>query len=439
MALSYIEIFRKPGSFAFSIFGLIARFPVAMDSLAIVTMISAKYNHYGIASAVAMLYVLSCAALGPQISKLADRYGQGRVAVPAIFATVCAMVALTVSVHYSAPAWLLYVCAAFMGLLPNFGAFVRTRWSRLFRGSPLLHTAFAYESTIDEGVFMLGPIIVIFLATALFPEAALLGAAAFLAVGGVLFCLQKQTEPAPYPANRNAAKTRPLVLMPSIAVVVLTLTAAGTIFGTAEVGAVAIGKAQGDLSHAMWPLSAYAFGSFITGLIYGAMKLKTPLVKQFLYTIGLTALTTLPLLVAHNIPSLTVALLIAGAACSPTIIISMKLMEHLAPPEKLTEGMTWAMAAMTIGFACGLTVAGHMVDRFGPEAGFYFAVISAFFAFAVIALSHNKIKEVSAAVSAQPGATVKMETAAAAGETAAEKAETETDIAESAKAEAEKG
>jgi len=428
MALSYIEIFRKPGSFAFSIFGLIARFPVAMDSLAIVTMISAKYNHYSTASAVAMLYVLSCAVVGPQVSKLADRYGQTRIAVPAIFATVCAMVALTVSVHYSAPAWLLYVCAAFMGLLPNFGAFVRTRWSRLFRGSPLLHTAFAYESTIDEGVFMLGPIIVIFLATALFPEAALLGAALLLAVGGVLFCLQKKTEPTPYPANRNVAKTRPLVLMPSIAVVVLTLTAAGTIFGTAEVGAVAIGKAHGDLAHAMWPLSAYAFGSFITGLIYGVLKLKTPLAKQFLYMIGLTALTTLPLLAAHGIPSLAAAMLIAGAACSPTIIISMKLMEHLAPPEKLTEGMTWAMAAMAIGFACGLTVAGHLVDWYGPEAGFYFAVISAFIAFAVIAINHNRLNDSSAAIRTKHGATIKTEHNAAA-----------TDTAEAAATEAEKG
>jgi len=397
MLQSYIEIFKIPGSFAFSFFGLIARFSLAMNTLSIITMISAKYNHYGLASAVATFYVICGAFIAPQISRLADHFGQARIAVPATVCAVCAMIALIFAVYFNAPKWSLFACAGFMGFMPNFGAFVRTRWSRLFHGSLKLHAAFSYESTIDETVFMTGPIIVIFLATHFFPEAGLLGSACLLSGGAFLFCLQRKTEPALIPAAKHGIKRRPLILSAPIAIVTCTLMAAGSIFGTAEVGAVAIGKAQGDLAGSMWPLAAYAFGSFIAGLVYGSLKLQMELTRQFLIAITVTAVTTLPFLLAGTIESLTIVLLIAGAACSPTIITAMKLIETIAPPEKMTEGITWAMTGMGIGFAVGMALAGQMIDRFGPSTGFYIAVIAGFAAFALIFTTRRKLEAAKSA------------------------------------------
>lgn len=386
MSNPYIEIFRTPGSFAFSAYGLIARCSLAMNTLSIVTMMSFELGHYALASAVATVYVVSMAILAPQISKLADRYGQTRIAVPTTILAVLSMLALIAAVHYEAPSWCLFIAAAGIGFMPGFGAFVRARWSRLLHGSPLLHTAFAYESTIDETIFMAGPVLVVYLSTAFFPEAGLLGSALLLTIGAALFCLQRKTEPAVIPGIKSAAKSRSVIFMPPILVVVCTLLLVGAIFGTAEVSAVALAKAQSEPARSMWPLSAYALGSFIAGIAYGAIRLKARLSRQFTFALWATALTTLPLFWVNTIEQMTWVLFIAGAACSPTIITAMKLIEQLAPPEKMTEGITWALTGLTIGFAIGMSSAGQAIDRFSVYAGFYIAICAGFLALGLILL-----------------------------------------------------
>ncbi|UYA60944.1 putative MFS-type transporter [Pectobacterium sp. F1-1] len=67
-----------------------------------------------------------------------------------------------------------------------------------------------------------------------------------------------------------------------------------------------------------WPaaasliLSAYAVGSCLAGLLFGALKLRTALHRLLLLGGLATTITTLPLLVAGSIPTLAMAVLIAG-------------------------------------------------------------------------------------------------------------------------------
>jgi len=392
MANPYIKIFRAPGSFAFSFSGLIARCSLSMNTLSIVTMISMESGHYALASAVATTYAVCMAIMAPQISKLADHFGQTKIAAPATALAVGAMLALIFAVRLGAPSWCLFLCAAGIGFMPSFGAFVRARWSRLFHGSPNpLHTAFAYESTIDETIFMAGPILVVFLATRFFPEAGLLASAILLAAGAGLFCLQKKTEPAIIGGRNRGLRRRTVIFMPPVALIVATLLSMGAIFGTAEVTSVAFAKEQGNAAGSMWPLSAYALGSFITGIIYGAMRLKIRLSRQFILAMAIAAITTLPLFEVGSIGGLTLILFIAGAACSPSIIIAMQLIERLAPPEQITEGITWAMTGMSIGFAIGMALAGQAIDHLGVHTGFYIAIGAGFLALILLLLCRRTL------------------------------------------------
>lgn len=391
MANPYYEIFRIPGTLAFSITGLIARYPLAMITLGIVTMISQTRGHYGLASMVATTYALSGAFIAPQISRLADRYGQAKVAFPASIVAAGAMVGLILASHYRAPTWSLFVIAALIGVMPSFGAFVRARWSRLFSGSLKLHSAFAYESIIDETIFMTGPVIAIYLSTVLFPEAGLGAAIILLMAGCILFCLQKKTEPAVL--SRRHSDERPVVFLSSVQILVLTLLAIGGIFGTAEVTAVAFAQAQGNVTNSMYPLAAYAFGSFIAGIIYGGWPIRIELSRQFVITITIAALTTLPLLFVGNIWQLSLVFFIAGAAVSPTIIIAMKLVESLAPKEKLTEGMTWAGTGLSMGLAIGISLSGQIIDKFGAQKGFYVSIVAGLLAFFIIIVFRKKLEQ----------------------------------------------
>ncbi|MER7078899.1 MFS transporter, partial [Saccharopolyspora kobensis] len=199
MANPYRELFSAPGSLAFAAAGLVARIPVPMTGIGIIAMLAQMRGDYGLAGAVSAAFTLSMALIAPQVSRLVDRLGQGRVLLPVTGISVASLGALLLCARYGAPVWTLFVFAVLAGFMPSMAAMVRARWSQLYRDSPRLHTAFSLESVVDELTFVIGPALSVSLCTALFPEAGPLVAAVFLAVGVVLFVAQRRTEPAVVP------------------------------------------------------------------------------------------------------------------------------------------------------------------------------------------------------------------------------------------------
>ncbi|MET3645744.1 MFS transporter [Phyllobacterium ifriqiyense] len=379
MANPYKEIFAAPGSVAFSASGFIARLPLGMVTLGIVTMLSQTHGTYWLAGAVSATFALSNALIAPQVSRLMDRFGQSRVLPISSLITIAALAGLMLAAHYRTPDWTLFLFAMLAGFMPSMTALVRARWTEIYRDTPKLRTAFAFESVVDEVIYMVGPIIAIGFSVALFPQAGPLAATLLLAVGSALFVAQKSTEPAIHPQDRtdNASVIR----LPSLQIIAVTLAAIGALFGTAEVTAIAFAEGQGQKAAAGIALASYAAGSLIVGLVFGALKLQMPLAKQFLLAIGLAMLTTLPLLIVEGTGGLSIALFLAGAAVSPTIIISMGLIERIVPAAKLTEGITWAMTGVMIGMALGSSLSGWVIDEYGASRGFYVSVGAGVLAF----------------------------------------------------------
>ena len=93
------------------------------------------------------------------------------------------------------------------GALPQVGSAVRARWSHVLDDTREVQTAFALEAVADEAVFMLGPVIVTVLATAIDPVAGLAVAVAACLGGTLALCAQRSTEP-PARGPRRATGTR---------------------------------------------------------------------------------------------------------------------------------------------------------------------------------------------------------------------------------------
>ncbi len=387
----YSEIFKAPGAKAFSAAGFVARLPLSMVTLGIVTMLSETHGEYWLAGAVAATFALSSAVIAPQVARLIDRYGQVRILLPSAALAVAALSGLMLATRYGAPNWVLFAFAVLAGVTPVMGAMVRARWTEIYRDTPHLHTAFAFESIADEVIFMTGPVLAIGLSVGLFPEAGPLVATVFLAVGSLLFAAQRSTEPPVHAHDRSGGKS--VIWLGPIQILVLTLVAIGAIFGTAEVTAVAFAEAQGNKASAGFALSAYAAGSLVAGLAFGAMKLRMPLAQQLLVAIGLAALTTLPLLAVTNVTVLSAVLFLAGVAVSPTIILSMALVEKVVPSSKLTEGMTWAVTGISIGMAAGSSASGWIIDQFGPSTGFLVSLVAGFIALVITFLGQGTLRQ----------------------------------------------
>ncbi|ASL95614.1 MFS transporter [Serratia ureilytica] len=367
MANPYFKLFTAPGSKAFSSAGLIARLPVSMTGIGIITMLSQVRGSYWLAGAVAATFAFSMALLAPQIARAADRFGQRRVLPYATGTSAIALLLLLICTRCQAPDWALFVFAALAGGMPSISAMVRARWSEIYRGTPQLHTAFSFESVLDEVAFIIGPPIAVGLSVSLFPEAGPLVAALLLVAGVTAFALQKSTQPPVY--TRNSERQRAILAMPSMQILVLALIALGTIVGTVDVISVAFAEQQGQPAAASIVLSVYAFGSCLAGLIFGAMKIPVPLPRLFLYAAFATAFTTLPLLWVHHVLTLAAAMFVAGLFFAPTMIIAMGLVENIVPPARLTEGLTWMVTGLGIGVAFGAALAGLAIDAAGITAG----------------------------------------------------------------------
>ncbi|MFJ8435593.1 MFS transporter [Kitasatospora sp. NPDC094019] len=410
MLSSYRQIFAAPGTLAFSSSGFIARLPISMTGIGIVTMLSQLRGSYGIAGLVSATLAVSAAVLGPMVSWLVDRHGQRRVAVPATVITIAAATGLLLCAHFGAPTWTLFVFAAGMGGMPSTGAMVRARWAHLYRDeAPKLHTAYSFEAVVDEVCFIVGPILSIGLATAVFPEAGLLLAGIFLAVGITLFTAQRRTEPPLHPAHTRTGGSA--ILNSGLIVLVLTFVATGAIFGSVEVVTVAYAEDQGHKAISSVVLALWALGSCAAGFVFGTLKLTGSMASRFFGGVVFMAVSMVPLLlVAESVSGIGGlvavggALLIAGIAISPTLITAMALVERLVPAAKLTEGMTWTTTGLAIGVAVGSSVGGWTVDAAGAAAGYWVPLTAGVFGVLTAAAGLKRLRAGLAAEPAGPAA-----------------------------------
>ncbi|MDF6045368.1 MFS transporter [Streptomyces sp. JH14] len=390
MPSPYRAIFAAPGTKRFSAAGFFGRMPLSMMGIGVVTMVSQITGRYGLAGALSATLAMSAAVLGPQVSRLVDRHGQRRVLRPVTLVAMAAVAGLLVCAQQRLPDWTLFVFTAGAGCVPSVGSMVRARWAEIYHGSAQqLHTAYAWESIVDEVCFIFGPIISIGLSTAWFPEAGPLLAAVFLLVGVFWLTAQRATEPVPHPREQHSDGSA--LRSPGLQVLVVTFVAIGAIFGAVDVVTVAFAEDHGHKAAASLVLAVYALGSCLAGAVFGLLHLKGKPSTRWVVGVCAMAVSMIPLQLAGNLPFLAVALFVAGLAIAPTMVTTMALVEQHVPRAKLTEGMTWTGTGLAVGVALGSSAAGWVVDASGAEAGYAVPFVAGVLAAAVAFLGHRRL------------------------------------------------
>jgi len=370
---SYRHVLSTPGALGFSGAALVARLPIAMVSLGIILLVEQSTGSYGLAGTVSATYVLAEAAMALVHGKLLDAYGQARVLplASSLFGASLALMVMAIELDW--PRALVYAFAAGAGAtLPQVGASVRTRWAHVLDQSRDVQTAFALESVLDEVVFMAGPVLVAFLATAWDPVAGLAVAIVTGLVGTLSYASQRATEPPPRRRSSDGARApMPWATVLTLAVVALAL---GTLFGVAEVATVAFADEHGSPGAAGPLLALWAAGSLVGGLTTGAVAWRRgPAVRVRVGMVALTA-AMLPLFWLDDLWALGLALLVGGLAIAPTLIATLTTVEQAVPSSRLTEGMAVVHTGIVAGVAPGAAVGGFVIDHHGAPAGYLVAV-----------------------------------------------------------------
>lgn len=417
----YRQIFRIPGTKAFSFSAALARLPMSMISLGIVLAINHLYGEWTAAGTLSAVYVICTAVATPVFARLFDRYGQrsvGKVALPLSAATLAAF---AFGVLFTFPMWLLYVLAGLMGLTQfAFGALVRTRWSSVFRTETnlsadskrrMLNSAYSFESAIDELIYVIGPVFATFLATTVHPVSQLFVPLVAMLVGGtVFFALRSAAVPAmsveqvdveslperkfsptlPHETveqeerrhDRPHSRRSPLALIrtmrtrtalgfPGMLLLILSFTVFSMSFSAYDVTLVAMTKAAGEEYIVGVVMATFAGGSMCGALIYGSRQWRGSLWMR--YALCLTVLTLGFLsftFVRSNLVALCVAQFVTGLFVSPTFATCNMIIEDSVPGIYLTEGLSWLSTSSALGSSIGSTLAGVLIDHLGVSAGF---------------------------------------------------------------------
>lgn len=384
----YLRLLQLPGALRFCLAALVGRTPIAMLGLGSVLLVQDRRGSYALAGAVAGALALGSAVGQPLVSRLVDGRGQAAVLAPTVAVQATALVGLVLSAAPAVPAAVVLACAAVAGAAgPPLGACVRARWSVLLRRhgdgdhAPLLDTAFALESVLDEVVFVAGPALVVALAVAVDPAVALLVAVALVTVGTAALALQRSTEPPPRPPARTPSALRTA----GVRTLTLTMIAVGTLFGGIEVAMVAFAAEQHHRAAAAVLLPLVAVGSGVSGLVYGTRRFRRALDARLLLALAALVLGTLLLVAAPGLVAMGAAGLVAGVAVSPTLIASTGLMERVVREDARTEGFTWLVAGLNVGGAIGASVAGVLDDGPGSRAAFGLCAAAAVVALGVAA------------------------------------------------------
>ncbi|HEY0167730.1 MAG TPA: MFS transporter [Jatrophihabitans sp.] len=371
----YRAAFAVPGTVEFSAAGFLARVSLAVYPIAIVLIISGRTHSYGFAGVVSGCYVVGGAIGNPIAAVLVDKLGQHRVLPWFLIAHLVSTGVFGALVTVHAPLWTLVAPAVLMGVtMLNIGALVRARWSHIWPGDgPQRSTGYSVESTLDEVIFVVGPLIATLLAIHTHALVTLGLTLALLTAGTLWLATLRSTEP---PVRSRAVGERHdfALRYPGMAMITWCMVFMGAVFGSLEVTMIAFCGQHGQRASAGWVVASFAAGSAVSAVVYGGRHWQSSLLRRFVISAVLVGVMPFLLFAATSVGVLALCAAVIGLGISPTLISAFSLVDSIVPANSLTEGLTWIGTGLSVGYGLGAAVVGGIADEHGARMAFWVPV-----------------------------------------------------------------
>lgn len=350
-----------------------ARAPYAMIPLGAMTAVTASTGSVAAGGLATGLVALATAVASPLIGRWADHRGQRFVLR---LLTPLNAVALTLLLTAALLAWdgpALWVSCLLVGATSvPIGSFTRARWAQSTSNPYDLGTAFSYESTVDELVFVLGPALVGLAASAAMPAAPLALAAVLVAGAGVPFALTAPGPVAHRAADEHAGPKRPSIgrVLWAVAPAVLVMACIGTFFGSTQAAVTERSLELGIPTRAGLIYALMGLGSAITALLVVVIPQRVRLATRILVGGAGMSLFILGAMQLAAPGLLALGLLVTGLFIGPTMVTAFTLAERRSPDGGVAVAMTSMQSAITVGVSLGAAVGGALAASQGPSGAF---------------------------------------------------------------------
>jgi len=385
-----------PGARALLGSSILARLPLAMFSIALLVNAQRLTGSFAAAGAVSGAYAIAGAVSAPVLGRLVDRCGQTWVLVATATVAALALVATGV-LPASTPALVLIALGAVAGLAtPPLSACVRTLLPNLVPEPGRLPALFAFESTVLEVTFVLGPPLALGVGALWSTGAALASSGIVMLACTLAFAVQPASrawrpDPSAPPRRGGSLGT------PAILTLALIEVGTGVVFGATDVGVTAAAKALGSTAAAGPLLGLWGAGSLFGGI--AATRLGGGAQRA-----GGLVLLLAALAVAHgalmlstgSVLAIGAVILVAGATIAPTAATVYAMVDRSAPAGTHTEAFSWVETASSSGAALGAAVAGALAQAAGAPAAFAFAGVAGAVAVAIALVGAHRLDDAAA-------------------------------------------
>lgn len=347
---------------------MVGRIPVAMNTVALVFLISTVRDSFLLAGIASSIYTLCGAIVGPRIGRRADRIGTRPVLLPITFINISSILAIVYFSSRSIP--LLLIFSALAGAsMPSFGSYTRTRWSRSIEDKRELGVALSLESVADETAFVIGPALAGFLFALYGPDSPLLAGLLFTLAGGIGLAITSFDQ---LRSEVHEEIHGGLLKITYVKSLLASLVALGLLFGSNFVVILAVAKENGRAADGGLWVGLYPIGSLVAGLVYGFIHWKSRSALRYTLALAFMTLSTSAILFFQDIDTIAFFIILSGIGIAPTLIAANEQLKELVPLGRLNEAFSLLGASLQIGITLGSALSGALVDRFGGWKGFYF-------------------------------------------------------------------
>jgi MFS family permease len=395
----YVEFVRQPDVARLLLVALLTRMPVGMIGFAMLMFLRESLGTFALAGAAVGINFISMAAVAPVLGRIIDRRGPRTLLIVTGTVQPLALAATLASAKLGLPFAFVAVSAALAGMFASpITTLTRTAWRHRFEREDDRRTAFALDAVMIEINFTLGPALMAAILATAGATAAFSTAIAAVVVAVLIFL----GSPAMRYFKRSDSGERHMLgplTEPRLLIVFFATFGATVCFGLLEVGYPAYATALGAPPFAGVLLAVNSLGSAIGGAIFGGLRLKAPMERQWACVIALMAVPVALHAMVTTPLAFGVVAFFAGALIAPSIASQSVLVSRLAPSRYATEAFTWSTTFIVSGLGAGMALGGFLVEHVSLRASFAIgSVIVA--AMALLALT---VSPPAAAVPARSG------------------------------------
>ena len=358
---------------------LVARFPSGMLSLGLLFHVERRSGSYTAAGVVLAALSIGQALSGPATGRLMGRLGIRPVVLGT--ATLCAAAVAAIALA-DLPVVAIVGLALAAGLtFPPITAAVRTIYPKLVN-SRMLAPLFSLDASLQELIWIGGPVAVTFVATAVSTELGLLLSVALLIGGGIWFAASPEVGRVRIPRSKRrfgAVLLKPQVLL--VTGVGFLVIASCADVEASVAGAFGTGDPTSGVVLAIWSLASLVGGFALARLPMRSWSLT---LRLLIVTVGV-AVTPL----VSGFWGLSAALVVAGFGLAPALGVMSAIVSSSVRFSDTAEAYGWTNTGQLVGVALGAALAGALIDRSGAQAAFGSAAVLAVAGLAAAALAHR--------------------------------------------------